>query len=45
MELDFKIKGLKFVQNECQHTRKIEDDELNQINAYLSSIYKKMGQV
>ena len=43
--LDCKVKDLKFVQNECQHTRKIEDDKLNRINAYLFSIYKKIGQV
>ena len=43
--LDCKVKDLKFVQNEYQHTRKIEDDELNRINAYLSSIYKKIRQV
>ena len=36
--LDCKVKDLKFVQNECQHIRQIEGDELNRINAYLSSM-------
>ena len=45
MEWDCKIKHLKIVQNECQHPMKIEDKEVTQVNAYPSSIYKKVGQV
>ena len=45
MEWDCKIKHLKIAQNECQHPRKIEDREVTQVNAFPSSIYKKVGQV